>query len=342
MYSKESYEVIKKRILDNIGIDVDKREGSFINDMISPLALELTKTYMEFSNILNIAFIETSYEGYLDRKVNEFGVYRKLGEKAKGIIKITGTNDTVIPSGTIAKANELTFILEEGIIIDGEALIIATAEEVGKKYNILANTITKLDMDLYGVNAAINESDFTGGIDRETDEELKSRFLATIQKPITSGNIYHYEQWALEVNGVGNAIVKSLWNGPGTVKVMISDSNKQPVSEEIIEACEKYINDVRPIGATVTITTPSLFNVEISVSITLDNSKTLDEVKTILNDNLIQYSKSCSNEIIFTKVGGVISNTKGIADYSNLKINNQSANVTIPSEHIINSSLVVR
>ena len=66
MYSKETYEEIKKRILDSITIDIDKREGSFINDMISPLAVELTKTYIEFNNIINIAFVESSYDKYLD------------------------------------------------------------------------------------------------------------------------------------------------------------------------------------------------------------------------------------------------------------------------------------
>lgn len=343
MYSKETYEEIKKRILDSITIDIDKREGSFINDMISPLAVELTKTYIEFNNIINIAFVESSYDKYLDMKVNEFGIFRKDGDRSRGILKITGTDGVIIPKGTIALTDDgLRFSLESGVIEEGQALIIATAEEIERKYNVLANRIKRLEIDIFGVNSVINENEFSGGIDRETDDELKYRFFNTIRKPQTSGNIYHYEQWALEVDGVGNAIVKPLWNGAGTVKVLISDSNKQPVSEDIINKCREHIESVRPIGATVTISTPTLFDISVSVDVDLDNTKELEEVKGYIKESLIKYFKTCSNKVVFTKVGGVISNTEGVSDYRNLTINEGKSNVSIPEENIINlSSLVV-
>lgn len=341
MYNNETYESIKERILNSISTGLDKREGSFIHDMISPIAVELTRAYMELDNVLNIAFIKTSYDAYLDKKVNEFGIYRKEGEKATGIITILGADGTKIPKGTIALTeNNLRFLLDEGIIVNGEVSLNATAEDTGKRYNILQNKIVKLDIDIFGVES-ISNKEFTGGIDRETDEELKIRFFKVIQKPITSGNSNNYEQWALEVNGVGNAIVKPLWNGPGTVKVMISDSNKQPVSSEVIKACEEYIESVRPIGATVTISTPSLFNISISVDVDLDNTKTLEEVTSIIRNNLISYFKIC-DEIRYTKVGGIIAAAEGVLDYRNLKVNNGTSNISIPEENIINlNSLVV-
>ena len=46
MFSNQTYEVIKQRILDNINIDIDKREGSFTSNMVSPLAEELAKAYI--------------------------------------------------------------------------------------------------------------------------------------------------------------------------------------------------------------------------------------------------------------------------------------------------------
>ena len=33
-----SYENILNRMLDNISVDIDKREGSFVRDMVSPIA----------------------------------------------------------------------------------------------------------------------------------------------------------------------------------------------------------------------------------------------------------------------------------------------------------------
>ena len=45
MFSNQTYEVIKQRILDNINIDIDKREGSFLSNMVAPLVEELAKAF---------------------------------------------------------------------------------------------------------------------------------------------------------------------------------------------------------------------------------------------------------------------------------------------------------
>ena len=52
-----SYEIIKQRILDSIVIDIDKREGSFTNNMISPVVEELAKAYINMEDILSLGFI---------------------------------------------------------------------------------------------------------------------------------------------------------------------------------------------------------------------------------------------------------------------------------------------
>ena len=45
MFTNQTYEVIKQRILDNTNITIDKREGSFLSNMVSPLSQELAKAY---------------------------------------------------------------------------------------------------------------------------------------------------------------------------------------------------------------------------------------------------------------------------------------------------------
>lgn len=334
MYNK-TYEEIKNRILNDMKIDVDKREGTFINDMISPIAVELTKTYMEFNNILNIAFVKNSYDEYLDLKVNEFGVFRKEGEKSQGYINVKGIAGTVIPSGSVALTHDgLRFILEEGTLENGVARIKAVAEEEGKVYNIIENSINKLDIDFHGIEEISNSEEFSGGIDREKDEELKERFFKIVRRPQTSGNKYHYEQWCLEVKGVSNAVVKPLWNGAGTVKVLITDSNKQPVTQDILEACRSHIEEQRPIGASVTVETPALFNLNVEVVLKLDGSKTLEELEILIKDEILKYFKTVENEIIFSKIGGIISNIPSVIDYKDLKLNGSTTNLSHTDEEV--------
>ena len=76
-------------MLDNMSNDIDKREGSFVSNMVSPVGTEFAKYYMELDNILAIMFLEDATNEFLDKKVHDFGVYRKLGQNSKGFIKAT-------------------------------------------------------------------------------------------------------------------------------------------------------------------------------------------------------------------------------------------------------------
>ena len=44
-YNQETYQVIRQRMLDNMPNDIDKREGSFISNMVSPVGVEFAKYY---------------------------------------------------------------------------------------------------------------------------------------------------------------------------------------------------------------------------------------------------------------------------------------------------------
>lgn len=84
---------------------------------------------------------------------------------------------------------------------------------------------------MQGVAAVSNLGAATGGYDAETDAALYARLSAFRREPATSGNIHQYEQWALEVDGVGAARAIDLWNGPGTVKVVLAGNGLEPVDE---------------------------------------------------------------------------------------------------------------
>ena len=128
----------------------------------------------------------------------------------------------------------------------------------------------------------VNEVDFKNGVDIESDEDLRKRFVKVVNNPSTSGNKAHYEEWALEVDGVGRAIVYPLWNGNGTVKVMIIGNDNKPVTEEIIENCKLHIEENMPIGCQLTVITPSLLNVVINASVEVKVGYTLEDIKTII------------------------------------------------------------
>nr|DAO63352.1 MAG TPA: Baseplate J like protein [Caudoviricetes sp.] len=338
MFSNQTYENIRQRILDNISIDIDKREGSFTSNMVAPLVEELAKAYINMSDILSLGFIEDTFDTFLDKRVSEFGVYRKEGTKAIGEIKVEGKEGATIENGTLVKANDLYFTVLNDIELPNDNILYVEANEVGYKYNLLANTEFKLVEKNDKITKLVNEVDFKNGVDIESDEDLRKRFVKVVNNPSTSGNKAHYEEWALEVDGVGRAIVYPLWNGNGTVKVMIIGNDNKPVNEDIINNCKLHIEENMPIGCKLTIATPSLLNVAINASVEVKVGYTLEDIKTDFEASLNDYLKEITTELTYSKVYGLLANHVGVEDISMLKLNNSSNNIVISEDKIINIS----
>ncbi|VIG19051.1 baseplate assembly protein [Clostridioides difficile] len=337
MYSSQTYDVVKNRTLSNIDLDVYKGEGSFLNDMVSPINTELAKFYIELSYLHKKAFIEDNFDDFLDKRVNEFGVYRKLGTEATGEVTFEGKVGTVISNGTIISYNELLFVVIKDIVISTEIKQNTSpvqALEIGIRYNIPANTEFKLQDEISGITKIYNNVDFRGGTEIETDEELKERFYKIQKNQSTSGNKAHYEEWALEVEGVYNAKIYPRWNGAGTVKVLIFGENNQAVDTEVIERCREYIEEEMPIGCTLTVATPSPLNVNISASIKLEAGYTLDFVKESFLESINSYLINANKEIIYTKVSAILASVEGLHDFSNLLLNNKAENITFEEDKV--------
>ena len=340
MFSNQTYEVIKQRILDNINIDIDKREGSFTSNMVSPLSEELAKAYINMGDILSLGFIDDTFDTYLDKRVSEFGVYRKAGTKATGEIKVEGKEGAIITNGTLIKTNDLYFTVLNDIELPTDNILYVEANEVGYKYNLLANTEFELVEKNDKVTKLVNETNFSKGVDVESDEDLRKRFVKVVNNPSTSGNKAHYEEWALEVDGVGRAIVYPLWNGNGTVKVMLVGNDNKSVSEDVINNCKLHIEENMPIGCQLTVTTPSLLNITIKANIELKEGYDIEDIKLDFESRLNEHLKGVTNELTYSKVYGLLVNHVGVEDVTSFTINDSNVNISISEDKIINISEV--
>lgn len=336
MFSNQTYEAIKQRIFDNINIDIDKREGSFLSNMVSPLSEELAKAYINMSDILSLGFIEDTFDTYLDKRVSEFGVYRKQGSKAIGEIKVEGKEGAIITNGTLIKANDLYFTVLNDIELPTDNILYVEANEVGYKYNLLANTEFELVEKNDKVTSLINETDFKNGIDIESDEDLRKRFIKVVNNPSTSGNKAHYEEWALEVNGVSRAIVYPLWNGNGTVKVMVVGNDNKPVLEDVRKNVEDHITENMPIGCQLTVATPTNLDATIVATIELKEGYEIEEVKQEFEAKINEYLKTVTTELTYAKIYGLLANIVGVEDIASLTVNGGTSNITIAEDKIIN------
>ena len=136
----------------------------------------------------------------------------------------------------------------DAVIANGIANVAVEAEVGGTVGNVDAGSIKVVLGDLSGILTVLNTSELIGGTNEETDAELYARFKEKVSRPITSGKKYNYEYWAKEIGGVADARCYPLWNGPGTVKVVVINSEKRAPSAEVIAEVENYIQEQRPVG----------------------------------------------------------------------------------------------
>ena len=136
--------------------------------------------------------------------------------------------------------------------------------------------------------------------------------------------------------GVGDAKVFKLDNGPGTVTVLIVDSDKK-VDESLEASVQAYIESVRPIGASVTVDSPTTTAINVEASVLLDGTKTPDEVLAEFKSLLSAYLKSLifqDYRVSYARIGSILLSTEGVQDYDNLTLNDTSGNITVGTKSI--------
>ena len=118
MFDIQTEQEIKDRIFKNIKSDLDKSEGSILNDIVSVITLEIINNQVFFKNGFLSSFVETAKGELLDLRCKEHGVYRKQGEKAKGIVILKSDEDIEISSLLLPELpSTLQALLHQGYIV---------------------------------------------------------------------------------------------------------------------------------------------------------------------------------------------------------------------------------
>lgn len=349
-------ETIRSRMLERISDEWDKTEGGYIYDSIAPVAIEMVFIGMMIRKALNLSFAQTTNGEYLDKRAEEHGIFRKEAVKATGEIKITGTVGTIINAGlqvateadTALNISSVEFVTTETVTIPGDGYVTVPIEavEAGSNGNVMANKIIVLLKSNSNITYVINPKPTTGGTDIESDADLLTRYLEYVRTPGTSGNVQNYRQWALSIPGVSAVHVIPLWNGNGTVKVVILGPEKAPANDELVNRVKDYIcgednygNRMAPIGATVTVVSAQPITISISANIIIDKTlTTLENAIDVFKNDLNEYLKENvfnAATIRISKIGGVLIFRDWILDYTDLKINGDTENIETTEEQVI-------
>lgn len=332
----DNRDTIRERMLSILDDRFDKLPGTWTWEVYQSASIEFESHGIQLEDGVNQRFAGTA--DFENLKVIAFdrGVIWKDATKANGTVKVTGTVGAKINIGDLfaSSLNQYASTEEKTIDSSGIAYVKVECTVAGSVGNTPINTIVNFPKTLIGINAVTNETAFTNGYEAETRDELLERYYLNIRKPSTSGNIYDYEKWALSVEGVGSVKIKPTWNGGGTVKIVILDRNKEPADSTLITNTFNYIETVRPVGPTITISTATEVPININCKITLLQDYTLDQAKQTIQTNLENYFKEnafVNFNVYYAKVGNIIFDSLGVnnIDYSTFTMNNAKSDIIL-------------
>lgn len=322
--------------------DVDTSENSWIYNALMPDCMEKSNILMNLDEVIKKAFASSAlvsgYSFYLEQRCAEMGIYKKQATYAVVPVKVIGKAGTVLKKGSVCSTidNRLYTTLEE-LTLDknGVGTVTVIADKPGSIYNLKANDLNYLPINYSGIISITNENDYKDAYNEETDQELYNRYVLKVQTPATSGNKYHYEQWALEVTGVGSA---KCIPGAGIVRVIIANSNKRAASKELIKETYDHIDEVRPLLAgTLEVITVKEIPINITGNVEIDTSVTLGEVQTIFKELVEKYLDDKvykAKKVNIAKIQGLLIDIDGVLDCKDIKINGCTSNITLNEDEI--------
>lgn len=354
MFEAETRAVILERLKTYYAefkkTDVSMIEGTFSFDTLAANAKEFEKAYAEMDLIVDAAFPRTSWGKYLDYLAEELaGLERRAATPAIVVLTISGTAGITVPAGSLfATESGVNFTTDDAVILQesGTAEVNATAQAAGSGGNVAAGAVNTIPVSIYGVAGVTNAAAAHDGYEEEADDALLERLLFAVRQPATSGNVYHYIEWATSVAGVGAVKVIPLWDGNGTVKVIVVDANKDTPSEELLQEVRDVIAANAPIGATVTVVAPTLKTIDISLEVTkgIGNDAAIKSVLTAYFKSNV-FGTDYTNTgmlnqpvtISYAQIGRIIldnSATTGVEDYTGLTINGGTENIVVQSDYM--------
>lgn len=328
MYEKKTYENIMEEMLKRVRNDVDKREGSVIWDAIAAVAYSLAEMYFELEHYPNLLLPDTAVGEYLDRFVAAFHLKRKAAVKAVRVVE----SAEVLAVGSRWQIQDVSYAITAKA---GENRYFAQCEQAGQVGNQYYGEMVSLS----GIsNASVKiGAVHISGADAESDEALRERFFARVQRPSTSGNVNDYYNWAMECTGVGAAKIFPLNAGPGTVAIVVVDEEKRAADPNLLNRVREHIEQLRPIGAEVIVDTAAEKEVNVSARVKLSAGVNLAVVQQDFQKAAAAYLQENAFEVGYVsaaRLGNLLIAVAGVEDYAGLCLNGTAENVPVAEKEV--------
>lgn len=322
MFVIPSLEDIRERILRDIQSLEPTADVSVDSDnyaRASSLAAVAEGIYAHQNWLIKQFFPDTADTEFLVKHAGLRGLRRRNATYASGRgATILGQENAQISAGLQIKTEDNRFYeTTESAVISSSGSVVVSVRSLatGASQNIKTPTKGSFMSAPVGVQTDVILNDVIGATDAESDSSLLERLLEIIRRPPAGGNKYDYRTWALSVDGVSAAYVYPLRRGLGTVDIAITSDNGVP-SDETIQRCQAYIDDVRPVTARESkVVKPDVTKVDFDIQVKI-SGVTLSEITQSIIVALTDYFNTLipGDSLIVSQCEAVVNNLVGVVD----------------------------
>lgn len=266
-------------------------------------AMAIYQGYQYDDRAAKMGLLKYSTGNYLDNIAAFKGVVRNEASTAK--TKIRFTLSTIlnkaaeIPAGTRIKGMDIYFeTTEKGIIQPGKESIDiqAQCQEPGTIGNGYAPGSIKTLVDLLPYTLKVeNITESSGGMDRETDNELAERVYLAPSKYSTAGTEGAYEYWIKSFDEKPSEL-RVISEAPGEVDIYVMSPGGDMPDDGYLQRLEAYIRQdtIRPLTDNVIVKKPEAVPYEIVFKyyISEENEDIEETIKKKVQDVCDNYGKS--------------------------------------------------
>ena len=301
-YMAQDFEYWLNLMLDNVPDDIDQREGSIIYDAVAPAAMVMAQQSLSLANIVKQTYIKTAQGQFLDYRAAEHGTARYAATQTE--VKAEFLDSDGNPINNVQIGDQFASIGETPIFytvkkINDDLTGELTADDPGTTANSYIGQILPVTS-----NDSLSWAEITEIVaparDEETDDHLRDRLLRADDWIAYGGNITDYLAMLSKISEVGAGQVYPVWNGAGTVKLVIVDNNLMPASADLVKKVKNIIDPtdnesqgygLAPIDHQVTVVAPTPLTVNIAATVNIDGTHGADIVKAKIKTAIEEYFK---------------------------------------------------
>ena len=331
---------ILDEMLGNMPESYQKTIGFPTYDLLAAVSLRMEGTDTAIDEARQQLDPENLHDSALDRYIYpRSGLERKAATFAHGSLTVTGTG--TVEQGTLFESGGgVQYYATETVAIEGEGTVPVTCTVDGTAGNLPAHSVTQMPVAVQGIVACDNPEPIGGGYAEESDSEYYARYLVVLRTPATSGNVYHYVQWALEVAGVGHVKVFPRVQGVNTVDVVIADNAGQPADTALVKAVQEYIDPESegagrgqaPIGAQCFVSAAAEKKIAIACKVFKSDTAEADSVTAAVKAAVAGYLEGTvfvQAYVSYAQIAAAILSADGVVDFEGLAVGGGTSNIVV-------------